>query len=185
MARGQETKGQERQEGMIMVMLSLDHLLLTVIRWHGNQQRDEGIPYYTHPITVAFMVSRKGYDEDHIYTALFHDVLEDCKDITPKHIEMLTSRTIADAVQLLTKKKGYKPSEYYEAIAKNDIARVVKVADRLHNLLSMWAWTDKGRQRRYLDETIQYIMPIVPYTKFGFEFGKVIGEAEVRLRGMK
>jgi len=50
---------------------------------HDGQYRKGGrIPYIAHPVLVVFGVQKYTSDEDVIATALLHDVLEDCPDVS-------------------------------------------------------------------------------------------------------
>ena len=48
-------------------------------RLHGNQTRKDGTLYLTHPVEVALILSKLGFDEDVVSAALLHDVVEDCE----------------------------------------------------------------------------------------------------------
>lgn len=68
--------------------------------------------------------------------AYLHDVVED----TPVTIEELKDAGfdayVLDAVELLTHKKGVSNIDYWKAIATNEDAVAVKLADIRHNLSS-------------------------------------------------
>ena len=67
------------------------------------------------------------------HAGLLHDVLEDT-DATEADVLDFAGPDILEAVKLVTKTDGYDENEYIEAILKNDIAKEVKNADRIHNL---------------------------------------------------
>lgn len=48
-------------------------------RLHLNQARnaDEGLPYISHPFSVAWILSSYTDDEDTVIAGLLHDILED------------------------------------------------------------------------------------------------------------
>ncbi|SPR08254.1 (p)ppGpp synthetase [Orientia tsutsugamushi] len=48
-------------------------------KYHSNQKRDTGEPYYMHPLEVALMVADYSFKTDTIITAILHDVIEDTK----------------------------------------------------------------------------------------------------------
>lgn len=100
---------------------------------HAKQVRMGGMPYIVHPIAVADIVNCWGYGRDYIIAAFFHDLLEDT-DATDEEILEIGGPKVLEAVRALTKSENYVMSEYVEGIMANDIARVVKAADRLHNL---------------------------------------------------
>ena len=64
-----------------MVQLNIkyyDDVLNLAKKWHGNQKRKyTGEPYTNHVISVANIVEKYDGDNNQIYAALLHDVLED------------------------------------------------------------------------------------------------------------
>ena len=127
---------------------------------HSGQFRIGGLPYITHPESVAEILRENGFDEDYQIAGLFHDLLEDT-DAKESEIEELGGKAVLKAVKLLTKKKGYVMSEYVAAIKSNPIAFAVKAADRLHNLRCAVV-ADKDFKRRYILESIDWYLDFSP-----------------------
>ena len=127
---------------------------------HEGQFRKGGEPYITHPMAVAKILREKGYGEEYLVTALFHDLLEDT-DAVESEILAIGGEKVLNAVKLLTKEKNYNMAEYVSRIRANEIAFAVKAADRLHNLRSAFC-TDKKFKRRYIDETREWYMDFCP-----------------------
>lgn len=100
---------------------------------HKGQKRKQGTPYYLHPFAVADILKEKGFNEDYQAAGLLHDTLEDT-NATKEEILKLSNKKVLDAVVLLTKEKGYKMQDYYNRIINSDMAKMVKLADRYHNL---------------------------------------------------
>ncbi len=123
---------------------------------HKGQKRKGGNDYITHPIAVCEMVKKQGYGEDFQIAALFHDLLEDT-NATQKEILEYGNQNVLSAVKLLTKEKGYDMQKYIEGIKGNQIAFVVKCADRLHNLQCAID-TDEEFKRKYILETIDWYL---------------------------
>src|SRR5574343_1591086 len=46
-------------------------------KYHGNQKRKSGEPYYTHPLEVAYMISDHKLKTDVIVSSILHDIIED------------------------------------------------------------------------------------------------------------
>ena len=43
----------------------------------GQIRKATGVPYFEHPVAVALMLDRAGFDEDVVIAGLLHDVVED------------------------------------------------------------------------------------------------------------
>ena len=130
---------------------------------HKGQKRIGGEDYITHPMAVFEMVKAWGYREEYQIAALFHDLLEDT-DATELEILQYGNEEILTAVKLLTKRKGYDMAEYIEAIKNNEIAFVVKTADRLHNLRCAFV-ADIEFKRKYILETVDWYLDFSPEIK--------------------
>ncbi|MCR5418554.1 MAG: HD domain-containing protein [Lachnospiraceae bacterium] len=134
---------------------------------HKGQHRDsrEHIPYIIHPLQMAkHAIALQLVDDEILTAALLHDVCEDC-GIFPEQLPV--SKSLQDSVALLTKNwKAGEESEalekqYYEAIAQDPTASIVKLLDRCNNLSSMADGFSLPRIRRYLEETKTYYGPLV------------------------
>lgn len=135
---------------------------------HKNQYRIGGAEYITHPIGVAEILKSQGYDEEYQIAALFHDMFEDT-DATEAEVLEYGNESILEAVKAVTKPKGYVMEEYIAGIKKNEMAYVVKAADRLHNLQSAKV-TDNEFKRKYVVETINW------YLDFHEEISRALNE---------
>ena len=127
---------------------------------HSGQLRIGDDPYITHPVAVAEIVGHWGYGTDYQIAALFHDLLEDT-DATEGQIEALGGRRVLQTVRLLTKQPGYVMSEYVAAIKADPMAKVIKAADRLHNLRCAVVASDDFK-RRYIRETADWYLDLSP-----------------------
>ena len=132
---------------------------------HEGQTRIGGEPYISHPVEVARLLEEKGFLEaSYIKAALFHDLLEDT-DASEQEISFYGGEEVLTAVRLLTKSKGYKMEEYIQAIGNNPIAKMVKLADRLHNLLCA-SVADERFRKRYVQETEEFYLDLAKGTPF-------------------
>ncbi len=95
---------------------------------HINQKDRSGLPYILHPIHLAEQMDT----EEECIVALLHDVVEDT-EVTFKELEKDFSKTIIDALKLLTHDKDTDYFEYIEKIKSNPLAKKVKLADLKHN----------------------------------------------------
>ena len=145
-------------------MITVDEAINFMIERHGDQKRKQGTPYYTHPLTVSKLLKEKGFNESYQIAGLFHDLLEDT-ETTYEEILNLTNFEIATAVKLVTKQPGYVMSTYIEEISKNHMAKMVKLADRVHNVSEL-VDTNIEFVNKYLDETEEYLVPLSKGTQF-------------------
>lgn len=97
---------------------------------HKNDIDKSGYPYFHHPLTLALQFD----DETSAIVALLHDVVEDHGDKYPlSYIRKEFGDEVADAIDLLTHRKGVPYMDYVSEIKNNPIARNVKLADLKHN----------------------------------------------------
>ena len=99
---------------------------------HKNDVDKGGYPYVFHPFYLAAQMD----DEESVCTALLHDVVEDHGD--RYSLDDLARAgfpaSVVRAVGLLTHADGTPYMEYVRALAKDPIARRVKMADLRHNM---------------------------------------------------
>ncbi len=143
-----------------MGRLSIKKALIYATEKHEGQMRVGGAPYITHPIAVKDIVKQWGYGDSYQVAALFHDLLEDT-DATEDEILARSNRRVLRAVRLLTKQKGYLMQDYVAGISSDPIARVIKAADRLHNLQCATV-TSEEFKRRYVLETVEWYLDLCP-----------------------
>ncbi|HBC85173.1 MAG TPA: hypothetical protein DCZ30_07285 [Clostridiales bacterium] len=131
---------------------------------HKGQKRIQGTEYYLHPIQVANILKEKGFDKKYQIVALFHDLLEDT-NTTYEQILKISNKDIADAVKLLTKEPNYIMEQYVKKIKENEIAKMVKLADRLHNL-SEAHFASRKFIDKYINETKEWYIDLANETVF-------------------
>ena len=136
---------------------------------HEGQYRKTGEPYITHPLSVAMILTEIYADAETLSAGLLHDVLEDC-DCTEEEMTNEFGSTITKIVQGVTKLSRIHFStendyliEYYKKIivGMSEDVRViiVKLADRLHNLRTLWA-LPKEKQKEKAHEALDILAPI-------------------------
>lgn len=126
---------------------------------HDGQYRKGGnVPYITHPVLVAFKVSKYINDEEIIAGAILHDVLEDCRDVTFKILQKEFGDRVAHIVDEVsapdnTYATWKEKKEAYISKIKNvsDDALNIVAADKMMN---MQAYFDALKTRG--DEIKQY-----------------------------
>lgn len=148
---------------------------------HKDQKRKDGTPYISHPVEVALILTKLGFNEDVIAASLLHDVVEDC-GCTLETIENEFNPSVAelvDCVSAIKKEKFvfdkedlYESTEFEKAsieeqsfkklIAigkKNPLGFCIKFADRLHNLRTIESFP-YSKQLEKVKETEKWIVPI-------------------------
>ena len=155
----------------------LQEIIDFIIIAHKEQVRKSGEPYCIHPILVANVTAHFSKDEDIIAAALLHDVVEDT-DFDLAYIKSKWGDDIAHMVDGLTKIDEIREHELIPSnsnaklissalsfrkmlIASIDDIRVlvVKLCDRLHNMLTLEA-LPSNKQLRIAEETMLVYVPI-------------------------
>lgn len=146
------------------------------INAHEGQLRKSGEPYAVHPILVASLVGFLSANEAMVVAALLHDVIED----TPHDENELKAEfggEVTKLVQGLTKITDIREDQLDNRIGRN-LARsalsfrnmllasiedasvlVIKLCDRLHNMLTLDALRE-DKQKRISEETLVVYAPI-------------------------
>ncbi len=138
-------------------------------RMHGEQKRESGEPYVTHPLNVALIATQLKLDVPSIVTALLHDVVED----TPtslQEVETFFGGEVARLVDGVTKvskisfqSRAEKQAENFRkmiiAMAQDIRVVMIKLADRLHNMRTLAA-LGAERQTEISRETLEIYAPI-------------------------
>jgi (p)ppGpp synthase/HD superfamily hydrolase len=128
-------------------------------KYHGDQKRKSGEPYYSHPLEVAYMVSEYKLKTDVIAASILHDIVEDT-EVTVKMIEGTFGQRIAEMVDRLTRDRpdGTKLSVediLYNNYIKNDIEVIlIKCIDRVHNMQTI-KFKDLDKQEKTSIETLK------------------------------
>jgi len=147
------------------------------MRVHEGQTRKSGEPYVVHPILVAAIVASITEDTAMIKAALLHDAVEDTS-ATIEEIETLFGADVAHLVGGLTKIDALRgenllPSSSNEKLVASALSfrkmllasikdvrvLVVKLCDRLHNMLTLAALPPE-KQYRISEETLVVHAPI-------------------------
>lgn len=106
---------------------------------HEKQFDMAGKSYILHPLRVMRLVQLATDNIKAAIVAIDHDTIEDgfANDIEHGFVTFQARVTpdveVVTALRLLTKTKGMDYFDYIRAIAKNDIAKIVKIADLRDN----------------------------------------------------
>lgn len=137
---------------------------------HHDQKRESGEPYFYHPTSVAQILTEYKMDADTIIAALLHDTVED----TPtayEDIEMLFGKDIANLVEGVTKlskiqligedaKQAQNFQELVLATSKDVRILMIKMADRLHNMRTLYCCKSPEKRKRVATETLEIYTPL-------------------------
>lgn len=154
-------------------------------RAHEGQTRLSGDPYISHPLETARILADLEMDSKSIAAGLLHDVIED-QDIKIEQLEKEFGEEVARLVDGVTKlkladfeitapeleksepRKG-KHVEFHRsaenlrkiflAMARDLRVMVIKLADRLHNMMTLSALPPE-RQQKVAMETLQIFAPL-------------------------
>ena len=127
---------------------------------HEGQRRRTGEPYIIHPLNVAYILAEMNADCATIAAALLHDVLEDC-NITREEMEEKFGKEITKIVYGVTKINKLNFNDESEVLIANhrkiivglaeDVRVIIlKLADRLNNLRTLWALPEEKQKKKAL-----------------------------------
>ncbi len=136
---------------------------------HRGQTRRSGKPYISHPLGVAHMLAELRFDQTSVAVGLLHDVLEDT-GATKQDLASRFGAEIADLVDGVSKigRHEYVHSDEVQAesfrklilaSARDLRVIVVKLVDRLHNMLTLGHLRTEKR-RRISRETLEIYAPL-------------------------
>ncbi|MEL6862340.1 MAG: bifunctional (p)ppGpp synthetase/guanosine-3',5'-bis(diphosphate) 3'-pyrophosphohydrolase [Pseudomonadota bacterium] len=138
---------------------------------HGDQLRQSGDPYYSHPVRVATLLASVRLDQATIMAGLLHDTVEDCDDVDLATVEREFGADVAELVDGVTKlgqleyqSEASKQAENFQKFilaTVNDIrVLLVKLADRLHNMRTLHFKKKEESRRRVSRETMDLYAPL-------------------------
>jgi GTP pyrophosphokinase len=169
----------------------LEDALRYSIRAHDGQFRKSGEPYIIHPILVSAIVASITNDLSMAIAALLHDVVEDT-EVSIEEISEKFGDDVAHLVGGLTKIDAIRDDELIPSYSDEKLivsalsfrkmllasitdvrVLVVKLCDRLHNILTLDA-LPPHKQQRIAEETLVVYAPIAH--RLGISFLKNILE---------
>jgi guanosine-3',5'-bis(diphosphate) 3'-pyrophosphohydrolase len=136
--------------------LAFERALRLAASGHRDQiRKGSSTPYIEHPVAVAIILERAGFDEEVVIAGLLHDLVEDT-DVTLDEVRRSFGNRVAEIVAGCSEEKldteGRKrpwidrKSDHVEAVKQaNNEVRAVVLADKLHNLISIQLDLIEGR----------------------------------------
>ncbi len=154
----------------------------------GQKRKRSTIPYIYHPLNLACHALSMRIVEDEIIAAcMLHDVVEDCG----KKLEDLpVNDETRELVRLLTHEKTADPNrdsmmtEYYDAIAENPKAALIKCIDRCNNLTTMSWGLSRDRIYRMIKETEEYFPKLLKVVKAETDFNNAAWLLQYQMESM-
>ena len=136
---------------------------------HENQKRASGEEYFTHPCSVALILSDLGLDAKAIAAAFLHDVIEDTsvsegdikKEFGEEVLDLVLGVTKLEKIEFTSKEEEQAENfrKIFVAMAKDIRVIIIKLADRLHNMRSL-NFLSSERQQRMARETLEVYAPL-------------------------
>lgn len=153
---------------------NIERAIVCAQECHKGQFRESGEPYIVHPLCVACFVAFYGGDEAMICAALLHDVVEDT-ELNLDSVQGDFGQAVAKLVDGLTKideiqeeELGQKADNQRIAVAALTFRKmliaavndprvlVIKICDRLHNMLTLDSLSESKQQRKAKETLVVY-----------------------------
>lgn len=136
---------------------------------HLNQKRRSGEPYIAHPIGVAHIIADMRLDTASVISALLHDIIED-SSVTIEDVREEFGDQVATIVDGVTRinRLSFRSDEEEQAenlrkmliaMAKDIRIILVKLADRLHNMRTLYHLHEEKRIAK-AKETLDVYAPL-------------------------
>jgi len=136
-------------------------------KYHGDQKRKSGEPYYSHPLEVAYMVSEHKLKTDVIVASILHDIIE-ATEVTAGMIIDNFSWRIAQMVDMLTRDRPDGTKLTIEEVITNAYKKddkevlLIKLIDRLHNIKTISSILI-NKQEKIVIQTINEFLILCQY----------------------
>ena len=139
------------------------------LKQHEGRKRLTGDDYISHPLNVAYILAKLNVDETTIVAALVHETINN-GNATEEEIEELFGSDVRHIVSAISKINKLELADDSDSsaiylrkvlVGMSEDVRVlyVKLADRLHNMRTIWA-VNEAKQKRKANETMTVLVPI-------------------------
>ncbi len=136
---------------------------------HRGQQRLSGEDFIEHPVAVATILADLGMDLTTLQSALLHDVVEDTEqtldtvraEFGDQVAELVDGLTKLDAIKFRSREQEQAENarKMIIAMARDIRVLLIKLADRLHNMRTLWA-LPRHKQENNATETLEIYSPL-------------------------
>ena len=130
-----------------------------------GKSREGGGNMFRHQLDTMSILIDYGYiDSVLLKASIVHDVIEDISDFNHNNLLSIDfeSHAVYDLVQEVTRKEGESKIEFLTRIKEKGThnAKILKVADRISNMISLGFVNQLEFVERYINETENYVLPI-------------------------
>lgn len=136
---------------------------------HMGEKRRTGEDYITHPLNVAYILTKIHSDYETLSAALLHDVIK-MDNVEESVLVNEFGHNIAKLVKEVTKinKLSFSADSEYQinyykkilvGLCEDVRVIIIKLADRLHNMRTLWA-IPENKQKEKAKETLEILAPI-------------------------
>lgn len=136
-------------------------------KYHVGMRKDGETPEFHHQVSITSYLRTLPAlvkQEEVLAAGFLHDIVED-HNISLKVIAGEFGEVVTEAVRLLSKKidgEGIEDlSGYFNGMSKNNIASIVKGADRIHNFQTMLDVFTEEKKKDYMSECKEFIIPML------------------------
>ena len=130
-----------------------------------GKSRSGGGNMFRHQLdTMAILIDYKLIDSVLLKASIVHDLLEDIPDFN--HNVLLSidfeSHMVYSLVQEVSRRDGETKIEFLTRVRESgsEKAKILKVADRISNMISLGFVNDLEFVERYINETEKYLLPL-------------------------
>lgn len=134
---------------------------------HTGVRKDGETPEFHHQVSITSYLRTLPAlvkPEETLAAGFLHDIVED-HNISLKVIRSEFGEAVAEAVKLLSKKIDGEAvrdmQTYFQKMSRNEIASLVKGADRMHNFQTMLDIFNAEKKQAYIDECETHIIPML------------------------
>jgi (p)ppGpp synthase/HD superfamily hydrolase len=143
----------------------------TVLKeFESAKPRETGEPYFEHLRCVALilLIHLRVRDANVIAAALLHDIMEDIPGWDQDRLALKFNAEISRLVFWVSKPhyslyggdKEARNRDYHHKLSTAPrLAVLIKLADRLHNVMTLWA-SEHDKQKRKIRETQDFYLPL-------------------------